>query len=106
MRTDRRLADIAEQVQRQYPDKDISVEDIARCDPKVIGAYGSGVRVRVRNIKSGYERCGVVARTSGWHPVLILMHQRNAIGSSDVLGPDDRIVAVKRGNRYVATDRV
>lgn len=92
---------IAKEIAEQHPDKDTSVEDIAVCDDNIIRAYKSDVRVRVENTETGSVRCGFVSRTSGWRPMLLLVHRRGDMGSWDVLGPRDRIVAVKRGRHYI-----
>ena len=105
MTAQRVLDDILADVKRQYPDRDdVSVAEIAACDPEVIRAYRTGVRVKVRN--GDWERTGTVSRTTGWSPALILIHRSNDTGSWDVLGPNDRIVAVRRGGRYVETGSV
>lgn len=99
----REAYNILRDVKHQYPMRDdVSVAHIAACDTEIIKAYGTNVRVRVVNEKTGYERTGTVSRTTGWSPALLLMHRSNDNGSSDVLGPDDRIVAVKRGKSYVS----
>lgn len=43
-----------------------------------------------------YRRTGWVGVSTGWAPAFLLMRRSNSVGSSDVLGADDRIVAVKR----------
>lgn len=98
------LAAIETRVKQQFPARDdVSVADIAACDSAVIAAFGSGARVKVRNTAYDETRTGTVSRTTGWRPALLLMRRRNAHGSSDVLGPNDRIVAVWNGRRYVDT---
>lgn len=94
---DRILTDVT----RQYAGKPVSVDKIAECDAELIRAYRSDIRVRVENIETGHVRTGIVSRTTGWVPALLLIHRSNDIGSSDVLGPQDRITAVKRGRRYI-----
>jgi len=46
-------------------------------------------------------RFGTVGMTTGWRPAFLLMHRSSDIGSSDLLGPDDHVVAVQRNGRYV-----
>lgn len=70
---------------------------------------GTDVRVRVRTEYPGgevYERTGRVSLTTGWRPAFLLMHRAGAVGSSDVLGPRDQIVAVQRGRVYVPGNRL
>lgn len=73
--------------------------------PQFAAYFGTGQRIRVtRTYESGETdtRTGRVSRTTGWRPAFLLMSRSNALGSSDVLGPDDVITAVQdsRG-RYV-----
>jgi hypothetical protein len=67
--------------------------------------FGTGQRIRVTRNYSGGEpetRTGRVSRTTGWRPSFLLMHRSNTIGSSDVLGPEDRIIAVQDAHgRYI-----
>ena len=60
--------------------------------------YFHGPRIKVTG-PSG-TRFGTVGMTSGWRPAFLLMHRSTDIGSWDVLGPDDKIVAVKYGSHY------
>ena len=61
--------------------------------------YFRGPRIRVDG-PAGI-RTGTVGMTTGWRPAFLLMHRVTDSGSSDVLGPEDRIVAVQYGRRYV-----
>ena len=73
-------------------------------DHAVLVAYDRKLRVKVTTTYDGgetYTRTGTVGSTTGWRPAWLLMHRSNAIGSSDVLGPDDRVVAYWDGRRYV-----
>jgi len=38
------------------------------------------------------ERRGYVGITTGWRPAFLLVNNTRSMGSSDVLGPNDRIV--------------
>ena len=55
-------------------------------------AFFRGPRVEVVS-PSGYTRRGVISITGGWQPVLILMHRKGDMGSSDILTTEDVIVA-------------
>jgi hypothetical protein len=100
--TERIVARILAEVRQKYPVGDaVSMTKIEACDPQVIYAYSSGQRVKIRNEKWGDTRTGIVSRTTGWKPCLLLMHRSNAIGSSDILGPDDKIVAIWNGRKYI-----
>jgi hypothetical protein len=46
-------------------------------------------------------RFGVVSMTTGHKPVFLLVHRDTDTGSSDVLGKDDKVIAVKNGSGYV-----
>jgi len=62
--------------------------------------FGTGKRIRVR-FSYGEELTGTVGATTGWRPAFLLMRRSNSQGSPWLLGPDDKIVAVKRGRHYV-----
>lgn len=70
--------------------------------PQFAGYYESGDRIRVR-FSYGEERTGTVGKTMGWRPAYLLMARSDSTGSSDVLGADDAVIAVKRGGKYVPT---
>lgn len=60
--------------------------------------YYHGERIRVtRDYGDGetHTRTGTVGMTTGWRPAFLLMARSNSMGSSDVLGPEDKIVAVR-----------
>lgn len=62
--------------------------------------YVRGPRIKVTGPAG--TRFGTVGMTTGWKPAFLLMHRRTDIGSSDVLGPGDQVIAVKVGSRYRA----
>ena len=66
--------------------------------------YFQGPRVKVVTTYDNGEtetRTGRISRTTGWRPAFLLMHRSSDHGSSDVLGPKDRIVAVQlQGRKY------
>lgn len=67
--------------------------------------YFNGPRVLVETIYrdgSSYRRAGRVSATTGWRPALLLMHRASDSGSSDVLGPLDRVIAIQHGGKYYA----
>lgn len=68
------------------------------CEQRIKDAYNHRHRVKV--IGPAGTRFGVVSRTIGWRPAYLLVHRSSDLGSWDVLGPDDRVVAIKRGNSY------
>lgn len=65
--------------------------------------YFNGPRVKIW-FDGGYTKCGRVSRTTGWRPSYLLMISSRAHGSPYLLGSKDKIVAVKRGRKYVAVD--
>jgi hypothetical protein len=92
---------IAADVARQYPNRETSVSAIAACHPDIIAAYASKTRVKVTNQRYGDTRTGIVSRTLGWRPTLLLMHRSSDHGSSDLLNPDDVVVGWWNGRKYV-----
>lgn len=65
--------------------------------------YFRGPRIKVTTTYPDGEtftRFGTVGVTTGWRPVFLLMKRSDSVGSSDVLGPDDKVVAVKTGSHY------
>ena len=69
--------------------------------------YESGDRVRVRfgwakDDADGGELTGTVSKTTGWRPSYMLMRTARSMGSSDLLGADDKVIAIKRGRKYMA----
>jgi hypothetical protein len=86
-------------VRRQHGARaDISA--IAACQPGVLAAFVSGQRVKVRNTRTGDVRTGIVSRSMGWAPVLLLIHRVNTTGSSDTLNGSDEVIGWWDGRRY------
>lgn len=80
--------------------------DRSELAPQFAAAYASGERIRVRfswDEDGTKTKTGTVGKTTGWKPAYLLMARSDSIGSSDLLGPGDRIIAVKRGAKYVPT---
>lgn len=73
--------------------------DMLACEP-VIRHNFLGPRVKVSHPVYGV-RSGRVSKTTGWKPALLLMHRSSDHGSSDLLGPLDRVIAVHDGRSYV-----
>jgi hypothetical protein len=95
------LQTILADVRRQHGDK----ADVSRIATHLLPYYRTGQRVRVvttYNNGETFERTGTISRTAGWQPALMLMHRSNASGSWDLLGADDKVVAVQRGRTYVS----
>jgi hypothetical protein len=91
---------ILAQTRARWPDDTCSIAAIARCDQRLLDYLDTGIRVRVWNRQWNWTRTGLVGRTGGRLPCLMLLKRSNSTGSSDLLGPDDVLVAVKRGQRY------
>jgi hypothetical protein len=71
--------------------------------PQFAAYLGTDQRIRVQTTYPNGEtwtRTGTVGVTTGWRPAFLLMRRRTDHGSSDVLRPDDRIIAVQRGRTY------
>jgi hypothetical protein len=96
---------IRERVEQQHGTRaDLSA--VLACEPALLAEYGTGRRVQVcRHYASGpHVRTGLVGMSTGWRPVLLLIHRRTDSGSGDVLGPGDRLLAVQHdpGGPYVS----
>jgi hypothetical protein len=76
------------------------ISAIAACQPSVLAAYASRQRVKVRNSRTGEVRTGIVSRSDGWAPVLLLIHRVNTIGSSDTLNGCDEVIGWWDGRMY------
>lgn len=88
--------DYLQRAQRRHGSKlDLSEVDAA---DHFLPYFGTGTRLRVAwgDGPDSYVRTGTVTITTGWRPALLLLHRRTDRGSSDVLGPRDVIVGVKR----------
>ncbi len=72
--------------------------DRSELAPAFAGYYESGDRIRV--MVDGEIKTGTVGKTGGWKPSYMLMARIDSNGSSDLLDHNDRVLAVKRGNRY------
>ena len=77
-----------------------SAFDPSDLNPAFIRYFESGQRVKVRLY--GEELTGTIGVTTGWKPCFLLMRRSNAYGSSDCIGHDTVLLAVKHGRAYVA----
>lgn len=69
--------------------------------------YGTGERVKVRYTYrdgSTEDTTGTIGMTTGWRPAFLLIRTSRSIGSSYVIGQNDKVVAVKRGSKYVSLE--
>ena len=73
--------------------------------PQFAGYYESGERIRVR-FSYGEEKTGTVSKTTGWKPSYLLMLRSDSVGSPWLLGKDDQVIAVKRGENYRSLEYV
>lgn len=90
-----------DRAKRQYGDK-FDSSALYAADSKARDYY-QGSRVLVETVYSDgvrYRRAGVVSATTGWKPSLLLMHRVSDIGSSDLIGPNDKVIAVQSGGKY------
>lgn len=95
-----KFEEYCERQRRRYGDKFTT----AQMPEKFVRYYNSGERVKVRTTYGEtevYERTGTISTSTGWAPIFLLMRRVTSLGSSDVLGERDEIVAVKRGRKYV-----
>lgn len=84
---------------RQQEGERYDPSELDSVQPEIRHAYETGARVRVEGPMG--TRTGTIGCTTGWRPAFLLMHRSSDIGSWDVLGPDDKVTAVKRGSTYV-----
>jgi hypothetical protein len=82
---------------RQHGNKFDSTE-LDTC-PDIIHFYNA-TNARVRIEGPFGVRFGRISTTTGWRPTFLLMHRMTDIGSSDLLGPDDRVTGVQVSGRY------
>ena len=73
--------------------------DASALAPQFVPYFHSDVRIRVQD--GDRIIAGTVGVTIGWRPAFILMSRSSAHGSSEVLYPEHKIIAVKRGRKYV-----
>ena len=93
------LDEYLESKTRQYGNE-FDASDLA---PQFAPYYHSRYnRVKVQ-FSYGEIRTGWIGATTGWKPAFLLMAQSRSIGSSDLLGQNDRIIAVKTGGKYRST---
>ena len=59
--------------------------------------FGPEYRVKVR-FSYGEEKWGYISGTTGWTPSLMLMHNRRARGSSNLLSDKDTLLQVRRAS--------
>ena len=82
--------DYVAQLQARHGDK-FSNKDLAE---SFASHFGPEYRVKVR-FSYGGEKWGYVSGTTGWVPSLMLMHNRRARGSSNLLNDKDKLLEVR-----------
>lgn len=95
------LRELRARAQRRYRDREVDLSAILACPAHV--HYGDARRVIVRSTYpdgATHTRAGRIDATTGWRPALLLVSSERALGSSDVLGPNDHIVAVQTARGY------
>ena len=65
--------------------------DYSDCSKQFIPYYESKQRIKV-HFRYGETKSGIVGKTTGWKPVLILMLRSNSSGSSHILSDNDKIL--------------
>lgn len=73
--------------------------DASNLDPRFVSYFENGQRIKVETL--GTTITGTVGVTGGWRPCFLLMRTSRSMSSSWTLGENDKIVAVKRGGKYV-----
>lgn len=92
----RSYRDYLQMKRTQYGER-FSEQDL---DPRFQPYYESQERIKVRTC--GLELIGRVSVTTGWRPSFMLMRTSRSLGSSWLLGPKDKIIAVQKGRTYRA----
>ena len=87
--------DYLERGKRQWGSK----FDASGLDRRFIKYYESGQRIKVKAY--GQEVTGTVGATTGWKPSFLLIRTARSMGSSYLLNPHSKIIAVQYGNKYV-----
>jgi len=67
--------------------------------PAFVPYFNSRERVKIQFAHGGTDT-GTIGVTTGWRPVFLLMRRKSDRGSSLVLGPNDKVIAVRRGKVY------
>lgn len=75
--------------------------DPSNLAPQFIPYFNSGERIKVSIKGHSQSVFGYVGVTTGWMPTFLLMRTQRSIGSCDVIGKPDKVIAVKRGRTYV-----
>lgn len=76
----------------QYGSK-FDCSELAAVSPEIREAYNSHHRIRIQ-FPDNSTADGYVGLTTGWRPAFILLYNKRSIGSSIVLGPNDRVVRI------------
>lgn len=96
-----KLAEVEHRAKLRYPDRNVSVSFLEDCDPLFAEYLHTDTRVKVTNLDfPAMTRTGRVGVTGGWNPVFILLPRRDSVGSSDTLGPRDKVVGVRVDGSY------
>lgn len=78
---------------------------MANLDMRFVQFYESGDRIKVKSPIFG-EQTGTVGMTTGWKPAFLLMKRSDSVSSPILLGPGDKIIAVKyKGTRTYVKPR-
>lgn len=96
MRMERNFKSWAEWKLRQFGER----FDGRDLDGRFVRFFESGERIKIRSF--GETFTGTVGVTTGWRPVFILLRTSRSMGSSITLGPNEELLAVKRGRKYIA----
>ena len=104
-----RFADYKERAKRQHGDK-FDSSKLYEADSYARQYFDSERVIIETTYRDGvtWRRAGRVSATTGWRPSLMLMSTVRSMGSSDLLGENDKVVAVKtdRGYRDVHTGNI
>ena len=93
-----KLSDYIARKQREYGTK-FSDAGLAK---QFAPYFESGERIMIdRSLDGEKPLTGTVGVTGGWVPCFLLMRTSRSTGSSVTLSDRDKVIAVKRGRKYV-----
>lgn len=88
------LEQYIERKRREFGDK-FDDSNLQAADHWVRDAFNKGYRVKLHDTKYGDIAMGTVSVTTGWKPSFLLIHNARSNGSSHVIQPYEKVVAIK-----------
>ena len=72
--------------------------DPSNLDERFVPYFESGERIKVSI--GNFALTGTIGVTTGWRPAFLLLRTSRAMGSPWLLGKQNKVLAVKRGQYY------